>query len=233
MTKRTSLKDCGLPWEWLTVDSSGNACCCCHSRGLIGNLNEAPFDEVWNGPKMLQLRKAISEDKFVPYCKGASCQYAMNRQAEINSKGTPLPPTRRIEFTESGNLLEYTVSGWSPSEATHTWTMGPRAAVKISKLPRGLLPWSKLRIRATSFLGNVRRISVFISMNDCAVGSATFEDAATRVLSFSIPSLIYWKQRDRPIEIAFNIKDPVSPKALGINKDSRELGIAIHWMQLG
>jgi hypothetical protein len=230
---RVSLKDCNAPWEWLDINSSGNACCCCHSRGLIGNLNDTSFDDVWNGPTMLQLRKAITEDRFAPYCKGAACQYAKNRQSEIEKTGSPLPSTRRVDFTHSGNSLDFTVKGWSTPEPTHTWTVGSLAILKISRLPARYVPWSRLRIKAAGFPGHSGRSDVLISMNGYSIGTVISRNTKSKKQSFPIPSSIYWKQRNSPIEIAFDIKDPISPKALGVGDDDRELGLAVQWMQFG
>jgi hypothetical protein len=226
-----SLKDCTSPWDWLAVDSAGFARCCCHSRGLIGNLNETPFDEVWNGPDMLRLRRAVSQDSFVQYCKGSACEFALNRQSVINREGAPLPENRRIDFGDEGNSLDYTTGGWSVPHGNSTWTIGPRASIKISVLAPLRMTRTLIRMSITAYLGAIHPAHVTVCLNDIALGHVTFTNAEMRSIDLHIPHRVAWKLRKRPVEISLNVRDPISPKSLGVNDDTRELGIAVHWMK--
>jgi MoaA/NifB/PqqE/SkfB family radical SAM enzyme len=53
---------CLLPWfsAYVTLEGSMRPCCTClHEYTNMGNLLDSPLDEVWNGGKFQQFRKAI------------------------------------------------------------------------------------------------------------------------------------------------------------------------------
>ncbi|CAK0772816.1 hypothetical protein CCP4SC76_5600019 [Gammaproteobacteria bacterium] len=73
-----TVRDCRWPWKWITFNASGDATCCCHSRKLIGNLNDNDAFQLWNSPYMQDLRRAIIDDEIHDYCEGAACAYVKN-----------------------------------------------------------------------------------------------------------------------------------------------------------
>lgn len=175
---------------------------------------------------MSRLREAVSKDSFIQYCKGAACEFSINRQAEIEKHGTPLPKNGRIDFSEEGNALEYTIIGFSSPHMDDTWTVGRRAALKISGLPRAPLFGRRVKICATSHIASLHPVSFTIDVNGVEVASETINRSDRNIYVVRIPRF-----PKEPLELGFNIANPISPKSLGINEDTRELGIAMHWIE--
>jgi hypothetical protein len=55
------------------VLSDGNVNFCCFSSAIVGNVNQQPFLEVWNGTIMRRIRQTLSEQRFPPECQSTSC----------------------------------------------------------------------------------------------------------------------------------------------------------------
>lgn len=57
---------CTAPWTMVVVRSSGEAVPCCeilNDPGLsYGNVFERPFEEIWNGPQIRELRRTLAKD---------------------------------------------------------------------------------------------------------------------------------------------------------------------------
>ncbi len=65
---------CDVPWFGnLVVLATGEVNFCCFSPASIGNLNEQPFDELWNGPVMRRIRRSLAQQEFPPECRSISC----------------------------------------------------------------------------------------------------------------------------------------------------------------
>jgi len=64
---------CIKPWTHLNILPSGIVRPCCimrdDSSSTIGNLHEQSLEEIWNNPKMKQLRKDMLEDKKPSLCE--------------------------------------------------------------------------------------------------------------------------------------------------------------------
>ena len=68
--------ECDAPWRWLLVGVEGKMRACCHMTGSLGNLKLQDPAQIWNGPQMQSLRRAIREHRLHPLCRGAACEYA-------------------------------------------------------------------------------------------------------------------------------------------------------------
>jgi hypothetical protein len=53
--------------------STGDVQFCCFSDGIIGNVNQQPFDKIWNGPTMQRIRRSLIEQRLPPQCQSTSC----------------------------------------------------------------------------------------------------------------------------------------------------------------
>lgn len=52
---------CRTPWEIFEVSFNGDVhTCFCNRRGLVGNLLEQTFDEIWEGEQFQSLRRSLS-----------------------------------------------------------------------------------------------------------------------------------------------------------------------------
>ena len=63
---------CHDPWKYLLVGMDGNCTVCCGGFKGVGNLNEAGFQDVWNGKELQQLRRTVNTDRELPACR--SCR---------------------------------------------------------------------------------------------------------------------------------------------------------------
>jgi hypothetical protein len=65
---------CPVPWAGTSVvlaDGNVNFCCC--SSAVVGNVNQQSFEEIWNGPIMRDIRRALIAQVFPPECRSQSC----------------------------------------------------------------------------------------------------------------------------------------------------------------
>jgi radical SAM protein with 4Fe4S-binding SPASM domain len=64
--ERTVYTLCHQPWVNFTIDFAGRVVGCCRdlrSEYVLGNLLEQPADEIWNGERMVALRRALTEKR--------------------------------------------------------------------------------------------------------------------------------------------------------------------------
>jgi glycosyltransferase involved in cell wall biosynthesis/MoaA/NifB/PqqE/SkfB family radical SAM enzyme len=57
-------KQCVRPWERVRVFTNGDIIPCCHLHSLpMGNAFAGPFEPIWNGPKYVELREALTNSR--------------------------------------------------------------------------------------------------------------------------------------------------------------------------
>ncbi len=67
---------CDVPWFGTAiVMSDGTVNFCCHSNGVAGNINEASFEDVWNGPVMREIRRELAAQRLPVLCQTSSCPF--------------------------------------------------------------------------------------------------------------------------------------------------------------
>ncbi len=57
---------CALPWTQVYIDPNGDVRLCCNAwddEGVMGNLMEQPFEDVWNGERYQRVRQSLLEGK--------------------------------------------------------------------------------------------------------------------------------------------------------------------------
>jgi hypothetical protein len=65
---------CDVPWLGTSVVlSDGSVNFCCFSDAVVGNVNTASFEEVWDGKVMRHIRHELSEQRFPHECQSSSC----------------------------------------------------------------------------------------------------------------------------------------------------------------
>ena len=97
--KETMYTLCHQPWVNFTVDFAGRVVGCCRdlrSEYVLGNLLEQPADEIWNGPKMMTLRKALVDKRpqDIGICKACDVPW----QGSYSGR-TPLEKVRNFFFS--------------------------------------------------------------------------------------------------------------------------------------
>ncbi len=62
---------CRSPWQTLPVDVAGHASVCdCHPAALLGNLQDVPLGEIWNGRRMQAWRRQMLSATPPEACRG-------------------------------------------------------------------------------------------------------------------------------------------------------------------
>lgn len=96
--ERTLYTLCHQPWVNFTIDFSGRVVGCCRdlrSEYVLGNLLEQPADEIWNGERMVNLRRALTDKRpqDIGICKACDVPW----QGSYSGR-TPLEKVRNFFF---------------------------------------------------------------------------------------------------------------------------------------
>ena len=70
--KKLENYNCNKPWGDMAIYSNGSVGPCCNLVGRktpIGNIKDNPIKEIWNGPKMSELRNGIMKNNPNEVCK--------------------------------------------------------------------------------------------------------------------------------------------------------------------
>lgn len=76
-----SVRRCAHPWHWLLITDSGDCLPCSHGAGAVGNLREQSLEEIWNGPRIREIRRAILADEVHPLCRTTECPFQHHHPA--------------------------------------------------------------------------------------------------------------------------------------------------------
>ncbi len=66
----------------MLLAADGSVKPCCFATQDLGNLNEATAEEIWNGPRIVELRAFIKHNKIHPVCDGAICKFVQNMKKD-------------------------------------------------------------------------------------------------------------------------------------------------------
>ena len=65
---------CDVPWLGNSVVlSNGDVNFCCFSDAVAGNVNQASFEQIWNGRGMQRIRSELIAQRLPAECRTASC----------------------------------------------------------------------------------------------------------------------------------------------------------------
>lgn len=100
-----AVKDCHYPWTWMMVTADGGVKPCCFATGTIGNLHDATAEEIWNGPIVVELRQAITQNSIHPVCSHAPCKFVKG----VPASGPAIVPVADTpdQFDEAWYLAAY------------------------------------------------------------------------------------------------------------------------------
>lgn len=71
---RALIAKCFDPWFNVLIDTDGDVRPCCWTGISWGNLNQQPFEQVWNGPAAVGMRKAFLKNMIPEGCRGKHCR---------------------------------------------------------------------------------------------------------------------------------------------------------------
>jgi hypothetical protein len=128
-----------------------------------------------------------------------------------------------IRFNDSGSSERFRGSGWSYTEADHTWTEGNSAVLNFSGLPpsqpltlkmalAGLTKDPQLQAQTAAVYANGKRV-------------ADWQVTDRKEYAASIPADVM--DDTGILAVEFRIPKAASPKSLGVNTDPRILGVCV------
>jgi len=137
----------------------------------------------------------------------------------------PVATFDRIDFTapQSEGFVWY---GWSYPEQSLRWTSAKETALvfRLSAIQDTTFTM-ELQAYVIPKLHPEQRFN--IALNGRPIEHLRFTDDATHQVSFLLPSSLL-RQRNL---LEFFLPDAVAPGSLGAGKDTRALGVAVHWIQ--
>ena len=68
------IEKCRYPWNSLLIDTDGEVRPCCWTGIRFGNLGRQTFQEVWNGPAALKMRRDFLNNVVPPGCRNKHCR---------------------------------------------------------------------------------------------------------------------------------------------------------------
>lgn len=133
----------------------------------------------------------------------------------------------KIIFGGNGNTsAQYMGTGWSEAEPDFTWSDGPSAVLffTVHNVQKDLT----LKAKGTALLvpGQLEKQIVVINANDQKIGELTWDlsnNGTEKIIV--IPSSV---MKDDQLQIRLDFPNATSPKDLGINQDTRKLGVALN-----
>ncbi|HXD34515.1 MAG TPA: hypothetical protein VN643_25575 [Pyrinomonadaceae bacterium] len=139
----------------------------------------------------------------------------------------PTLPVDRIDFagTQAEPFLWY---GWSAPDPKSRWTEEREAGI-VFRLPSVPSPDLVLKIELSGFVvpSKHSRQRVTAILNGTAIDNFVIEQSEPAERSIKLPASLLRPEN----ELIFKLPDAASPKSLGVSKDPRSLGVAVHWMQ--
>lgn len=133
-----------------------------------------------------------------------------------------------INFGAKGDSERFRGEGWSHTETAFTWALGPRARLQLK------VPWNNRALGVRMRLAGMHKLPelpfqvVELAANDTVV--ATWQVSRTADFIAVIPPDVLAKKSALNLELRF--QNATSPQALGLNADTRPLGVSCFEMQI-
>jgi len=103
--KNSKTTYCHLPWSYLYLRYGGRIQPCCQNSTELGNVNNKnfKFQEVWNGEKLQQIRKLISENQYEQAGCSSECNviHSLKYDGEVDLFNQDM-----IEMSKKNSLLK-------------------------------------------------------------------------------------------------------------------------------
>lgn len=79
------IEKCHYPWYFVLIDTDGDVRPCCWASVSWGNLNNLPFEELWNGPEAQQMRCNFLRNHIPKSCLGKSCRVELGHTGTMDA----------------------------------------------------------------------------------------------------------------------------------------------------
>lgn len=141
-------------------------------------------------------------------------------------KEAPIRVGETVDFSEKGNSVIYTWTGWSQPEPWGTWTTSSIASLVMN--PDKKLP-GRVTLQVQGFV-EPGPVHATVMINEKKVGEiALNKSKPAGEFSFRIPDEAL---EDDWVKLDLVIADPKSPKELGLSRDDRQLAIGLFSLRL-
>jgi len=57
-------------------------CCPCYAQVKIGNIKETSIQEIWNSPKLIEMRESFSKGELPDPCKNQLCPVVVGEKQD-------------------------------------------------------------------------------------------------------------------------------------------------------
>ncbi|NDW01318.1 hypothetical protein [Salipiger sp. PrR002] len=134
-----------------------------------------------------------------------------------------------LEFTTSGAAASALVEGWAPPEAGGSWSLGSSA---VLHLPGYLSPGTatELVFEGNTLPRSAEQPPLEIDLREAGSVLASWRITSDTAGPWVCPLPDWTDARDRRFELV--IRNTMSPHSLGINADTRELGLQLQRLSL-
>jgi len=98
---------CAAPWRGLHINPRGDVkTCCAGNPNMLGNLNTKTITEILNGPKLAEIRSALSQGNPHQYCSGCVNAERFGSSSERAWHNNKNPD---IDYATAGDQYHYPV----------------------------------------------------------------------------------------------------------------------------
>jgi hypothetical protein len=140
-------------------------------------------------------------------------------------------PGKPIRFDQPFQSRSHLGRGWSSFEPVGIWTDAAIAELNFYSGPRPAGAFD-VHFSLTPFFSKGRPQQVTISVGGVELCRWDFPDHQERAASWRRVTVPLHLMTDGRIRMQLRVKDPHSPKQIGMSEDPRELGIMLHEMRL-
>jgi hypothetical protein len=130
-----------------------------------------------------------------------------------------------IDFTSSGNSQKFIDSGFCGAEDWGTWSCAKEESISfnfksISELKKPL--YMKLKFNSLSTVNHPQKFEFYLNGKLIGSKTCTSQETYPQIITMDISNALQNKNT-----LTIKVPDAATPKSLGINEDTRELGFGL------
>ncbi len=191
--------------------------------GYPGNTEDLFQGRPFSQPSLIGHILTSRNSKWdVPNCRthfSSPSLVVLDGQCAISALRNSSKCAGQVDFSINGNLALFSTEGFSGPEETGRWTDGPQASFSC-QFPAGTRKDDRtVEITALGYSPSGKVQRVLLSVNDGP--SEQYDFDKERTIAIRLPP-----DKDQ-LKLDFALPDAVSPKDLGLSKDSRKIGILV------